>query len=74
MLINVHELPLVRGSVVTKKSYTYTIIGKQLPQHQLCICMPEGKLFKVEIPIDNHKRAQEQKIGCHSAVNPCGNN
>jgi hypothetical protein len=69
--LNVHDLPLVRESGVTRKSYTYTTHGKKEPQFQLCICMPEGKLFRVEIPVDNVSRKEKNKIGCHSARNPC---
>jgi len=44
-------------------------------QYKLCVCMPSGMLFKVDVPDDNHLRASSEQIGCHSVVNtnldPC---
>ncbi|CAL8094211.1 unnamed protein product [Orchesella dallaii] len=69
--LNVHDLPLVRESGVTRQSYTYTTHGKKEPQYQLCICMPDGKLFRIEIPVNNMNRPAHQRVGCHHAKNPC---
>lgn len=68
--LNVHDLPLVRDSGVTRQSYTYTTHGKKESQFQLCACMPEGKLFRVEIPVNNMNRPANQRVGCHTAKDP----
>jgi beta-sarcoglycan len=69
--IDTSAVPRVTESGVTRNSYTYSTQGKREPQYKLCICMPEGKLFRIEIPLNNHKLLGNNKIGCHSANNPC---
>ncbi|CAG7837922.1 unnamed protein product [Allacma fusca] len=71
VLLDVNSLPLVKEDQVTRKSHTYTTQGKRESQFQLCICMPEGKLFKVRIPTNNHNLPERERVGCHTVTKIC---
>ncbi|KAK3859588.1 hypothetical protein Pcinc_031394 [Petrolisthes cinctipes] len=61
IIIDVNSIPLVPTTDTT------TPRG----QYKLCMCMPQGQLFRVPVPTDNNKRNPADQINCASFTNPC---
>ncbi|KAG7177074.1 beta-sarcoglycan-like [Homarus americanus] len=61
IMVDVNTLPLVDN--VDKAN----VRG----QYKLCMCMPQGQLFRIPVPTDNNRRKSENKINCASFTNPC---
>uniref|UniRef100_A0A0P4WDF8 Beta-sarcoglycan n=1 Tax=Scylla olivacea TaxID=85551 RepID=A0A0P4WDF8_SCYOL len=45
--------------------------GKDRGQYKLCVCLPQGQLFRVPVPVDNNRRSAATQIHCASFNNPC---
>lgn len=46
-------------------------VAKDRGQYKLCMCMPQGQLFRVPVPADNNRRNFANQINCASFTNPC---
>ncbi|XP_050720026.1 beta-sarcoglycan-like [Eriocheir sinensis] len=45
--------------------------SKDRGQYKLCVCLPQGQLFRVPVPVDNNRRSPATQINCASFNNPC---
>ncbi|KAK7070706.1 hypothetical protein SK128_019182 [Halocaridina rubra] len=61
IMVDVNTLPLA-GPLDT---------SKDRGQYKLCMCMPQGQLFRVPVPADNNRRSYASQINCASFTNPC---
>ncbi|XP_076060065.1 sarcoglycan beta isoform X2 [Oratosquilla oratoria] len=59
--VDVNNLPLAGEVDLTKDR----------GQYKLCVCLPQGQLFRVPVPADNNQRVEERKINCASFLSPC---
>ncbi|PSN34851.1 Beta-sarcoglycan [Blattella germanica] len=60
--VNINKIPILRGDADEGNSM----------QYKVCVCMPEGKLFRVPVPATGNNK----HVGCHNVnlsprTNPC---
>ena len=63
IMVDVNNLPLA-GPVDDTKDRG---------QYKLCMCMPQGQLFRVPVPLHNNLIQSSNQINCASFTNPCNN-
>ena len=61
IMVDVNALPLA----------TTPDAEKDRGQYKLCVCLPQGQLFRVPVPMDNNRRSPATQINCASFNNPC---
>ncbi|XP_047492241.1 beta-sarcoglycan-like [Penaeus chinensis] len=74
-------LKSINGSILLDAGAGYMVDVNTLPlagdvddengrgQYKLCMCKPQGQLFRVPVPVNNNKRTSA--INCASFTNPC---
>ena len=40
-------------------------------QYKLCVCWPNGRLYRIPVPADNNIRPPNKQLNCASFTNPC---